>query len=338
MKKVCVYVPANGIIESITPAVRIFQTANDFLASNGLPPKFKVELAGLKKNASLSNGLYTISTDHLLKDVTDADLLIIPALMDQPMQQAVELNKPALPLITAMHARGTEVASLCLGAFLLAATGLLDGRKCSTHWAYYNEFMHLYPNTEVADGSVITDEAGLYSSGGANSIWNLLLYLVEKFTYRELAVLLAKFFAIDIDRNSQNAFSIFKGQKDHNDEAIIKTQEYIEQNISERISIDQLASMIAVGRRSFERRFKQATNNTVLEYIQRVRIEAAKRKFESKRLNINEVMYDVGYTDTKAFRDVFKKVTGLTPIEYRNKYYKPNLGVGISFAQGYAVS
>ncbi|HEX7754743.1 MAG TPA: helix-turn-helix domain-containing protein [Niabella sp.] len=336
MKKVCVYVPENGIIEAITPAVRIFQTANDFLASSGLPPKFKVELVGLKKNVSLSNGLYTISTDHLLKDVTDADLLIIPALMDQSMQQAVELNKPALPIIAALHARGTEVASLCLGAFLLAATGLLDGRKCSTHWAYYNEFMHMYPNTEIADGSVITDEAGLYSSGGANSIWNLLLYLIEKLTNRELAVLLAKFFAIDIDRNSQNAFSIFKGQKDHNDEAIIQTQEFIEQNIGERISIDQLASMIAIGRRSFERRFKQATNNTVLEYIQRVRIEAAKRKFESKRLNINEVMYDVGYTDTKAFRDVFKKVTGLTPVEYRNKYYKPNLGA--TLVQGYALS
>ncbi|MBO9618076.1 MAG: helix-turn-helix domain-containing protein [Niabella sp.] len=336
MKKIFVYVPINGVIEAITPAVRIFQTANDFLAANGLPPKFKVELTGLQKTITLSEGPYTITVDRLLKDVTEADLFIVPALLHPSMATAVEANSAAFPRLTALHAKGTEMASLCLGAFLLAATGVLDGKKCSTHWAYYNEFMQLYPQVTIASGSVITDEAGVYSSGGANSIWNLLLYLVEKYTNREIAILLAKFFAIDIDRNSQNAFSIFKGQKDHNDEDIIKTQDFIEKNISERIAIDQLASLIAVSRRSFERRFKQATNNTVLEYIQRVRIEAAKRKFESRRLNINEVMYDVGYTDTKAFRDVFKKVTGLTPIEYRNKYYKPNLD--ISFTPGYGLS
>lgn len=325
MKRICIYVPINGVIEAITPAARIFQTANEFLIANGYPPKFQVELVGLKKTIPLSNGLYSVTTDRLLKDVTTADLFIIPALIDSDMSKAVASNEPALPLIAAIHAKGTEVASLCLGAFLLAATGILDHKKCSTHWAYYHEFMQLYPQVEITDGTVITDEAGVYSSGGANSIWNLLLYLVEKYTNRETAILLAKYFAIDIDRNSQNAFSIFKGQKDHNDEGVIKAQEFIEKNIGERISIDQLAALIAVSRRSFERRFKQATNNTVLEYIQRVRIEAAKRKFESKRLNINEVMYDVGYTDTKAFRDVFKKVTGLTPIEYRNKYYKANL-------------
>ena len=148
------------------------------------------------------------------------------------------------------------------------------------------------------------------------------MYLLEKYTDRDTAILAAKYFAIDIDRSNQSAFAMFTGQKDHKDKEILRAQEFIEINYAEKISVDQLADSVVVSRRSFERRFKQATGNTMVEYLQRVKIEAAKRSFESSRKNINEVMYDVGYTDTKAFRTVFKKITGLTPIEYRNKYNK----------------
>lgn len=175
---------------------------------------------------------------------------------------------------------------------------------------------------DVQDGSIVTEESRIYSSGGANSYWNLLLHLVEKYTDRETAILTSKYFAIDIDRSSQSAFAMFKGQKEHKDDAVKKAQEYIEQNIEEKLTVDELAANVAVGRRSFERRFRQATNNSVLEYIQRIKIEAAKRSFETSRKNINEVMFNVGYTDTKAFRLTFKKITGLTPVEYRNKYNK----------------
>jgi transcriptional regulator GlxA family with amidase domain len=174
----------------------------------------------------------------------------------------------------------------------------------------------------LVDGSIITEEQGIYSSGGANSYWSLLLYLVEKYTDRDTAILASKYFAVDIDRDSQAAFMMFEGQKNHDDKEILKAQDYIEKNFTEKITVDELADRFNIGRRSFERRFKKATNNTIVEYIQRVKIEAAKRSFESSRKNINEVMFDVGYTDTKAFRMVFKKITGLTPIEYRNKYFK----------------
>jgi transcriptional regulator GlxA family with amidase domain len=234
----------------------------------------------------------------------------------------MDVNRDLLPWITKHHAKGAEVASLCLGAFLLAATGLLNGRKCSTHWLFANQFKEMFPDVELVDGSIITDAQGLYSSGGANSYWNLLLYLVEKYTDRDTAILAAKYFAIDIDRESQLAFMMFQGQKGHEDAKIKKAQEFIDGNYQDKITVDQLADMLALGRRSFERRFKSATKNTVIEYIQRVKIEAAKRSFESSRKNITEVMFDVGYTDTKSFRDVFKKITGLTPIEYRNKYHK----------------
>lgn len=144
----------------------------------------------------------------------------------------------------------------------------------------------------------------------------------KKYADREIAVLTAKYFAIDIDRNSQTALTMFNGQKSHQDEAVKRAQEYIEKKIEECMTVDVLAEEMAVGKRSFEQRFKRVTNNSVLEYIQRVKVEAAKRSFETTMKNITEVMFDVGYSDTKAFHTTFKKITGLTPIDYRNKYNK----------------
>ncbi len=167
---------------------------------------------------------------------------------------------------------------------------------------------------------IITDEHGIYSSGGAFSYLNLILYLIEKYTGREMAVLAAKVFAIEIDRQNQLSFTIFQGQKEHEDEPVKKAQLFIEKNYQEKINVEQITSMLAVGRRNFERRFKKATSNTVAEYIQRVKIEAAKASLETSRENVNEVMYKVGYNDTKAFRTTFKKITGMSPIQYRNKY------------------
>jgi transcriptional regulator GlxA family with amidase domain len=211
---------------------------------------------------------------------------------------------------------------LCIGAFLLAETGLLNGKKCSTHWAYIQEFKQRYPQIEVEDGAVITAHDNIYSSGGANSLLNLVLYLIEKFSDRETAILLSKYFALDFDRDSQSQFAIFRGQRNHGDIDIMKVQDYMEKNYEEKMTIDELAGLINASRRTFERRFKEATSNSPIAYIQRVRIEAAKKFFEATRKNVTEVMYDVGYTDTKAFRDIFKKTTGLTPVEYRNKYSK----------------
>jgi len=319
MKRISIYVPQSAVIESISPPYRLFKMANELLAASGQKPLFEVEYIGQRKVIEANDGEYMVKMNRLLSEVRHTDLVIIPALYGN-MREAVQINYMAVPWLQELHQSGTEIASLCLGAFLLGATGLVNQKQCSTHWAYCREFKELYPEVEVVEGSIITDEGNIYSSGGANSIWNLLLYLLEKYTDRNIAIMAAKYFAIDIDRNSQGAFMIFSGQKDHQDSEILKTQEFIEQNYADRHTIEDLASQINVSRRSFERRFKQATNNTVIEYIQRVRIESAKRSFEASRKNVSEVMYEVGYTDTKAFRDVFKRVTGLTPVEYRNKY------------------
>lgn len=321
MKKVCILVPESSVMQAIADPQYLFSAANQFLLASGKKPLFKVELVGAKKEVKLNDGMFSVHTDKQLKDVQKSDLVLIPALFGD-METALAKNKNLIPWIKEQYHGGAEVASLCVGAFLLASTGLLNGKKCSTHWGFQNEFRQMFPEVEVVDGSIITEEHRIYSSGGANSYWNLLLHLLEKYTDRETAILASKYFAVDIDRESQNAFAMFKGQKNHSDEAIKKAQEYIEQHIPEKISINELAHKVVVGRRSFERRFRKTTNNTVLEYIHRIKMEAAKRSFETSRKTINEVMFTVGYTDTKAFRSKFKKITGLTPAEYRNKYYK----------------
>ena len=236
--------------------------------------------------------------------------------------EMINKNKAFLPWIISQYNRGADVASLCVGAFLLAATGLLNGKECSTHWMFADQFRASFPEVKLVDGRIVTEQEGLYSSGGATSYWNLLLHLVEKYAGREMAIMASKVYALEIDRKSQSPFAIFNGQKKHEDEPIKQAQEFIENNIGEKLSVEDLAVKFSIGRRHFERRFKQATNNTPLEYMQRVKIEAAKKKLESSGLNVNEVMYEVGYVDNKAFRTIFKKHTGLSPVEYRNKYNK----------------
>jgi transcriptional regulator GlxA family with amidase domain len=321
MKNVSILVPETAVIEAVADPHYMCKAVNQFLMASGKEPLFNVQLVAVNKEVKLENSLFTVHIDKQLKDVKQTDLVFIPALSGD-MRTAVEMNKELVPWMVDQYNNGAELASLCIGSFLLAKTGLLNGKKCSSHWNSANEFREMYPEVDLVDGSIITEENGIYSSGGANSYWNLLLYLVEKYTDRDTAILASKYFAVDIDRESQSAFILFQGQKNHEDAEILLAQEFIEANYAEMISVDKLADKFAVGRRSFERRFKKATGNTVVEYAQRVKIEAAKRSFESSRKNINEVMFDVGYTDTKAFRTVFKKITGLTPIEYRNKYNK----------------
>ena len=167
---------------------------------------------------------------------------------------------------------------------------------------------------------IITEDDGIYTSGGAYSFLNLLLHLVEKHAGREVAIFCSKLFEIDFNRSNQNEFILFMGQKEHSDSAIRKAQDFIEHHVADRINIGSLADHVAVSRRSFVRRFKKATGNTPLEYIQRVKIEAAKKMFESSPQNVSEVMYDIGYSDNKAFRNIFRKYTGVSPLEYRLKY------------------
>jgi len=321
MKHISILVPKGAILGSLEGSRQLLTQVNQFFLARGSEPIFQVQLVGLTTETTLAGGLFVARPEKTIHDVNRTDLIIIPA-VDGDLSQAIEANKEFFPWITRQYNQGAEVASLCLGAFLLASTGLLNGKRCATHWMAENAFRKMFPDVTLVTEKVITDEHGLYSSGGAFSYMNLILYLIEKFAGREMAVLAAKVFAIEIAREDQLSFIIFQGQKDHDDDQIRKAQEFIEANFQEKITVDQLASRFAIGRRNLERRFKKATSNTVVEYIQRVKMEAAKINLESSRENVNEVMYKVGYTDTKAFRNTFKRITGLSPLQYRTKYNK----------------
>ncbi|MFN8252139.1 MAG: helix-turn-helix domain-containing protein [Ferruginibacter sp.] len=321
MKNIAILVPETAVVEAVADPRYMFTAVNEFLKSQGQPALFNVQLVALTKDVKVADGLFTIHADTVLKTARKPDLIIVPAVSGN-LEQAVRLNQLFIPWIVQQYKNGAEVASLCLGAFVLASTGLLDGKNCSTHWLFANEFRNMFPAVNLVDNKVVTEQNGVYTSGGANSYWNLLLHLVEKYTNRELAILASKFFVLDIERTSQSPFTIFKGQKIHEDEEIRKVQEYIELHFAEKISVDELCDRFAIGRRTFERRFKKATHNSVVEYMQRVKIEAAKKQLETGRKNVNEVMFEVGYNDVKAFRELFKKITGLSPVEYRNKYNK----------------
>lgn len=319
MKTVSILILETSVPAAIVDPRYMFSAVNEFYKSAGHQPFFKIQLVGLTKEVKLNDGLFSVHPDILLKDVKKTDLIIIPAIGGD-VKMAIKKNKEFLPWIVQQYKAGAEVASLCIGAFILASTGLMKGKECSTHWLFANDFKDMFPDVILVDDKIVTAQNGLYSSGGATSYWTLLLYLVEKYTSREMSIMASKFFLLEMGKNSQSPFVMFKGQKDHDDCEIVRAQEYIEKHYQTKLTVDELADKYGIGRRTFERRFKKATSNTVVEYMQRVKMEAAKKQLESGRKTVGEVMHDVGYTDTKAFRDVFKKVTGMSPVDYRAKY------------------
>jgi transcriptional regulator GlxA family with amidase domain len=305
-------------IENVRQA---FQEINTYLQSRGDRAQFTVELVGLESEIKLQNGLYTIKADRTIDSVSKSDVIIIPPLRGN-IPEGVELNKRFIPWIIQQYKSGAEIVSLCLGSFLLAGTGLLNGKSCVTHWKAGHDFKKAYPKVHLVTDKLITDEQGIYTGGGAFSSANLILYIIEKYAGRDAAIYCSKIFQVDLGRESQSPFIIFTGQKDHSDSIVLKAQHHIEEHHHERITVEDLCQRYGVGRRTFERRFKKATGITILEYHQRVKVEAAKRALEKGSKTVSEIMYDVGYSDAKAFRDMFRKYAGLTPADYKMKYVR----------------
>lgn len=317
MKHLTILVPdGENNLSSIVGAYKLFSRANSYRNE-----VFKIDLAGVSQTVDFHGGLFTARPHKHISDINRTDLVIIPSL-NHNYYESTAVNPELVDWIGKQYREGAALASICTGAFLLAEAGLLDGKSCSTHWTATDDFRKRYPKVNLQTDKLITDEQGIYTNGGAYSFLNLLLYLIEKYYDRETAVYCAKIFQIEIDRHHQSDFIIFQGQKAHGDELIKKAQEYIEHRLADKIATEELAARLAIGRRNFDRRFIKATGNTPTEYAQRVKIEAAKKAFETSRKPINEVMYEVGYSDQKAFREVFRKITGLSPLEYRNRYNK----------------
>ncbi len=320
---VSILVPAGqSILSSIVGPYKVLSGVNNYLIQTGQAkePFYNLDLVGITRETKLYDDIFSIRPTKMIDEIDHTDLIIVTTIFGD-IEKELHANEAFIPWIIEMNkSKGSEVASLCVGAFLLAATGLVDGKECSTHWSVVDQFKKMFPNVELRSDQIITEDAGVYSSGGAYSFLNLLLHLVHKFNGKDAANWAAKMFEIEIDRSSQGPFIIFQGQKNHDDSVIKKVQTYIEKHYDQSFSLDDLAQRFSLSKRNLIRRFKKATHNTPNQYLQRVKMEAVKSELEKTNHSITEIMYDSGYNDPKSFRATFKKIVGIPPSAYRLKY------------------
>ena len=323
MKHISILVPqGSSIVDAIIGPYNLFKMANvQHQKLNGLQePLFKIDLVGINDQPVTYQGLFTIDPTASIDSIQKTDLIIISPISGN-LENSIEANQRFVDWIKMQRIRNrVDLASLCKGAFLLAETGLINGKDCTTNWTAHHLFKQRYPEVNLIPESIICENNGIYSSGGAYSVLNFTLYLIERYFGRETAIWTSKISEIEFDRLSQSEFIIFSGQKDHLDEPIKLAQEFIENNFENKLNVETIADQVHLNVRSFLRRFKKATSNTPLEYIQRVRVEAAKKKLESTTETIMEIMFSIGYNDEKAFRNTFRKYSGLSPKEYQLKY------------------
>lgn len=288
---------------------------NEYMA-----PAFEVVVVSPDGKPVMASGGMPVMAHASMAEVSDFDLVLITAPSPEVLPQLPAICQIWVPWIMQQFYKGADLASMCLGAFILASTGLLDGKRATTHWMASDQFRELFPTVELLSEKIIVDEGRVCTCGGATSFTNLMLYLIEKNLGKETAITISKIFLVDPNKLGQNSYEIFGPQKQHANTEIRRAQEYIEQNLAEKLSVEELADLVSMTRRTFIRKFKGSTGNTPIEYIQRVRIEAAKRSFELRDETIEQVVLAVGYEDVPSFRKVFKRFTGITPQEYRRRY------------------
>lgn len=319
MISVSVLVFDEVITSSITGVLDLLNGVNRHLQSCGRPAAYAVELVGEHSDRPPVWFANISIPCKSFKDAGHSDLIIVPS-FSVGNQGVVSKNRSSVQWIKDRYESGAQVASLCVGSYFLAEAGLLDGREATSHWAVLNEMQKRYPAIRIKSDRVITDQDGLYTSGGAFSSLKLIVYLIEKNCGREIALWTSKMFAIEMDRGNQGYFAMFIGQHQHADEPILMAQSHLEKYFEDDLSMKDLCRLVNMGNRNFIRRFKAATGNTPFEYLQRVRVESAKKSIEQNEKPLETIINNVGYHDLKAFRMVFKRITGLSPQEYKRKY------------------
>jgi len=325
MKHIHILVYEDVILSAVSLPLDILQRANELLLAAGRSTAFTVDLiSSLHRNVVLDDPVQFFS-QRTLADLPPAysagpDHLILVTAFRGSWDTVLEKNRVVIPWLAAHHAAGTELASLCRGSYFLADAGLLDGKRYTSHWGAAPDLRRRYPRALLQPDSVLTDEDGIYTCGGAFTSLNLMLYLIEKFCVHDKVVQISKYFSIHRDHINQAHFSMFRGLTGHGGSSVLQAQEWMAQNFNSDTSIEDIAARVNMSKRNFVRRFRQATQTTPLEYLQRLRIEAAKKALESSTRSIQSVMLETGYSDNKTFRDVFRRVTGVTPQAYRNKY------------------
>jgi transcriptional regulator GlxA family with amidase domain len=285
--------------------------------------KFEVEIVtdfNTISQSEVTAGHPWLSSAATIQNTKVYDLIVIPAMSDDKINVVLEREKKLIDWIKWQYHEGAEVASICLGAFILASTGLLNGKCATTHWLGVDYFREMFPDVKLVDDKIIVDNGNLYTSGGAFSFTSLMIYLIEKYCGHQAAITMSKVFLVHVHDTQQTSYSILSLQGRHNDKQIKFVQQYIEENYMNSLKIETLAKVAILGTRTFIRRFKKATGNTPYEYIQRVKVEVAKKMLEKSNEGVEQICMNVGYADLSAFRKVFKKNVGITPSDYKKRY------------------
>lgn len=323
MKKVTILAFDSAPATTITGPLDVFSFAGNsanLIAEESPDPLFHVQIASPDGEPVKCANRVSIASHLAMHEVKDPDLIVLAGVWD--VESVLSQQKDAFDWIREQRERGADVASMCTGSFVLAATGLLDGKDATTHWGAADVFRQLFPKVNLKPERLITDAGGLYCAGAFTACYDLSLYLVAKYVGYNIAAESAKTLIHDIGRISQTPYSSFNFQRNHTDDSILLTQQKLEQNYSGDFDIDNLAQEVGMSRRTFERRFKTATGDTCLLYLQKVRVEVAKQILEEKNSSFDEVSYEVGYENSSFFRKIFSKHTGLRPTEYRNKFQR----------------
>ncbi|OXB06072.1 GlxA family transcriptional regulator [Flavobacterium pectinovorum] len=316
-KKTALIVPHYYKLLSIAAILEVFETANKL--SNGPEKPFEIMVfqsaEQIKEKFLFGYEVNSIEdSDKLL------DLILIPAFTTDDMSEMIAKNKNFIPWLQKQHQAGAELASFCTGAFLFAASGLLNEKLATTHVDACSAFTKAFPLVKLKSEETLTADGSLYTSGGSTSSFHLLILLVQKYCGNEIAVQIAKIFSIDLNRYKQSYFSTFRPNHLHNDSLVAMLQQKIESQYHSIEKLEEITKDIPTSARNMTRRFKQVTGIPPIEYLQNIRVESSKKYLEQTQLSISEIIEKTGYNDPKAFRKVFFKMVGMKPIEYREKF------------------
>lgn len=303
---------------SVAAILDVFETVNGFYRKEDEDSPFSITL--ISPDDSYSGDTFSSYSVLRMKDAGHLDLIMIPAFSTEDIKSAIHQNMGFIPWLKDQFANGAEIATFCTGAFLLGATGLLNGKQATTHIDSCEAFSLNFPDVRLLRDKIVTGDNGLFTSGGATSTFHLLLHLIQGFCGKEIAVKTAKIFAIDMDRVNQSYFGTFLPAQDHNDELVAMAQKRIEEAYHNACTIEEMIKDVPASRRNIARRFKLVTGITPIEYLQKTRIEAAKKLLEQTNQQMLEIMLNSGYNDPKAFRKIFRKTVGMTPTGYRAKF------------------
>ena len=302
--------------------VEVFRNAGtlwNHLTGKRAEPRFRVSTASVDGRAVQCDGPLKLQPEYALKDVRKSDLIFIPS-TGVGFDTVLERNRQVVPWLLRWHKRGTAIASVCSGVGLTAATGLLDGKRATTHWALAERFGQMYPKVKWMTEMMVTEDRGFYCGGGVNASLDLSLYIVEKFCGHEIALQTAKSLVIGTPRAWQTGFAIVPLKTEHSDDVISTAQEWLHANFQRNFQLEAVAKRVGMSLRNFVRRFKQATGDTPIIYLQKLRIAAARRMLESHYRTVQEISESVGYQDVAFFRALFQRHTGSSPSVYQRSF------------------